>query len=50
MGTIATLKFGFVLAFVMAVAIIAAFLGYMSIFGRRSSLRQKNIAKTYESM
>ena len=50
MGTIATLKFGFGVAFVAAVAIIAAFLGYMSIFGSRSSLRQKNIAKTDESV
>lgn len=48
MGTIATIKFGFGIALVMAVAIIATFLGYMSIFGRKSSLHQKNITKTDE--
>jgi len=48
MGSIATMKFGFIFAVVMACAVVAAFLGYMSIFGRRSSLRQKNITKSIE--
>jgi purine-cytosine permease-like protein len=50
MGSIATMKFGFIFAVVMAGAVVAAFLAYMSIFGRRSSLRQKNMTETDESV
>jgi hypothetical protein len=46
MGTLVTIKFGLGIALVLLGALVAAFFCYMSIFGKRSSLRQKGITET----
>ena len=46
MGTIATIKFGLGIALVLLGGLVAAFFCYMSLFGKRSSLRQKGSAET----
>jgi len=42
MGTLATIKFGLCIAIVISGVLFAVFLAYMSSFGRKSSLYQKN--------
>jgi purine-cytosine permease-like protein len=50
MGTIATIKFGLGIALILLGALVAAFFCYMSIFGKKSSLRQKSISETDKSV
>ena len=45
MGTIATIKFGLGIALALLGGLVAAFFCYMSLFGKRSSLRQKGSAE-----
>jgi hypothetical protein len=42
MVTLATFKFGLVIAVVILGGLISAFLGYLYTFGRNSSLNRKN--------
>jgi hypothetical protein len=50
MGTISTLKFFFGVGFASVGILFAAFFAYMSIFGKRSTLRQKTMSETDESI
>jgi purine-cytosine permease-like protein len=50
MVSLATFKFGLVIAFVILGVLFAAFLAYMSTFGRKSSLRQKTVAQADDSI
>jgi hypothetical protein len=49
MGTLATIKFGLGIAGVFFGVLVVAFLGYMSTFGRVSTLRQKKNVEPNES-
>jgi hypothetical protein len=50
MGTLATIKFGLCIALVILGAIVAAFFGYVSTFGKNSSLSRKGITETDKSV
>lgn len=50
MGIVASLNLGVVAVVVMAVSICAAFLVYVFTFGRNSSIRQKNVVASNESI
>jgi hypothetical protein len=49
MGTLATIKFGLGIAGVFFGVLVVAFLGYMSTFGKVSTLRQKKNVESNES-
>jgi hypothetical protein len=49
MENIATVKLGFIIAVVMLGALSVAFLGYMTIFGRKSTVRQKSAVEIDKS-
>jgi hypothetical protein len=50
MVTLATFKFGIVIAVVVLGALFVAFLGYLYIFGRNSSLNRKNTVQPDDSI
>jgi hypothetical protein len=50
MGTLATIKFGLGIAAVILGALFAAFLCYMSTFGKKSSLYEKNKTEPEKSI
>jgi hypothetical protein len=49
MGTIATIKFGLGIAGVFFGVLVVVFLGYMSTFGKVSTLRHKKNVESNES-
>jgi len=50
MESIATIKFGLGISLVLLGALFTAFVGYMSMFGRKSSLYKKSKPETEESI
>ena len=49
MGIVSQMDVGLIAGVVTAVALSAAFFAYMIVFGRKSSLRQKDVSKTEEA-
>jgi purine-cytosine permease-like protein len=45
MGIVSEMNLGLVASVVAAATILIAFVAYMAVFGRKSSLRQKNISE-----